>query len=719
MQYSSRLAVSAVAMAAALVCVSAGAQTFSPTLSEYNLSTSVVQLGIKGIHSKGILGQGVLVAVLDSGINLANPEFKNNPRIVGTYNAVTGSADVTDTMGHGTHIAGIVGAGGNGSGMYGVAPLANLLAVNIFKNGLAYSSDIDRGLLYAQGRGARVINLSIGGSAPTGDAALRRVTATNNTLVVIAAGNDGRSTASWPARYANQAWALGNIIAVGAVDANKNITSYSNRAGDIANWYLVAPGSSIVSSYGTGYAYMSGTSMAAPAVSGAAALLFGYWPYLKSNQVAQILLNTADDLGAKGVDAVYGRGMLNVNRALAPVGSYTYKASNGANVTIPLTGRSVVSSVPKVVTPSAFGGLVTQVFDEYGRNFTSDEGSQLGGHSVTTVASLLGQTDYAVDTAERVMSDGSRFVTLAGRSISVRYADPEQQWNPAPKASNSMLAIHLAGGQSLAAGDGGLSNMALGLMDSRFAPALAGAEPVVANPLTGFAPAHRFASMAMPLGAGWTARSAFVRSKATEAASADINLAEVTKQTRGYALNVSYGSMSERGLLGGYSTNTALGLSQQTATRGVTFSGAYALGADWTLAGSYSTAYTSAPQAMGILEGGTGIRSTGYGVGLVKADTWRSGDRWSFMINAPLRAKSGSLTYSVVDHVDDDGAPVYAKHVVDLKGTARELVAETRYTVRLSAYSSLTAAAAMRHHPDHDINARSETIVGVRYALTF
>ena len=111
--------------------------------------------------------------------------------------------------------------------------------------------------------------------------------------------------------------------------------------------------------------------------------------------------------------------------------------------------------------------------------------------------------------------------------------------------------------------------------------------------------------------------------------------------------------------------------------------------------------------------------SSGWGLALVKSDTWQRGDRWSFLVNAPLRARSGSLTYSVVDHVDDNGDPVYAQQVVDLKGSARELVFETRYSVRVGASATLTAALAHRRHPDHDAAARSQNAVGVRYTLEF
>jgi len=709
--------------ALSMACMAATGQTlFKPTTGEYNWSTSVMQLGMKGVHGKGILGQGVVVGVLDTGLNLANPEFKGNTRVMTGYNAVTGSTDVTDTLGHGTHVAGIIGAPGNGTGMYGVAPGVTILPVKVFNGSTAASTSIDRGLAYAQSKGARVINLSLGANSPTGDAGLRRVAASNTAVVVASAGNDGLANPGWPARYAKEAWAGGTIIAVGAVDANKKLASFSNKAGDTAQFYLVAPGVNIISSYSTGYAYMSGTSMAAPAVSGAAALVTGYWPYLKANQVAAILLNTTDDLGAPGVDAVYGRGLLNVNRALSPIGSFTYKTATGVNTTIALTGKSVVSVQPKVTTPSAFSGLSTEVFDEYGRNFTSDEGAMLSGRSQMTLDSALGRTDRLLDTAEQVLPDGSRFMRLQMRAGSVQ---AEQARNGSRLAGTqapaqaSLVGMQLASGYGFSAGDGGLGGMALGLMGSNLGANLTGADSVLANPLLGFAPQHRFAALSAPLVGGWSSRWATVQSApVVNAASADVNVLELMHQGRFHAFNISAGQMREQGLLGGYS-NAVAGLAQQTGTFGVTLSGALNLSAQWTLAGAYTTSRTKAPQASGLLVGATDIQADAFGLGLVKADTWRQGDRWSFTLNAPLRASSGTLTYSVVTGVDENGVASYGTHAVNLRATAREMLAETRYVTRLSPNSTLSAVMSWRHHPDNDASAADQVVVGTRFDLLF
>lgn len=706
---------------------------YAPSQSEFARSITVRQLNLSAVHSQGILGRGVIVGVLDTGLNLNHPEFRNSGRIMTGYNASTGGTDVSDDWGHGTHVAGIIAATADGQGMYGVAPGATLLPVKVFGGApgmsAASSADIDRGLLYAASHGARVINLSLGGNSPTGSVALSRMAADNRTLVVVAAGNDGMAHPGWPARYAKEGWANGTIIAVGAVDANRQITSYSNRAGDAADHYLVAPGVGVTSSYFSGYASLSGTSMAAPAVSGAAALLMGYWPYLKANQVAAILLNTADDLGAKGTDPVYGRGMLNVQKALSPQGSFNYRTSVGTVAVVSLTGKAILTSQPRVTTPTAFGGLVTEVFDDYGRNFTSDEGAALSSPTQMTTESLLGRNDRMVDAAERTLPGGTRLMTLQSQPADVRAMAPGLEradaWNRHTEGTTPSAMFRMQGldGRELSLGNGSLSSLSLGLMTSSMAPHLAGAETLLVNPLLGFAPNHRFAAMGMPLPHGWSTRMALVKAQTNplEAARAhgDVNVFELMHQGDSHAVNLSFGCLNEQGLLGGYS-NVAMGLSQTTRTTGMTLSGAIKVNKAWRLAGSYSTAYTPAPVSTGMLVDATSVRSKGFGVGLIRADTWRAGDRLSLMVNAPLRASAGTLGYQVIDSVNpDDGTPHYAMHTVQLRPQAREWIAEVRYQARLSAHSTLTAAAAHRQNPDHDATAPSQLALGLRYQWSF
>ncbi len=721
--------------------------TFAPNNAEHNWSSTASQLRLRGLHAQGVLGEGALVALLDTGMNLNNPEFLNNPRVLTGYNAVNGSSDVSDNINHGTHVAGVIAAGGNGTGMYGVAPLARLLMVKVFNGGTASATHINRGLDHAMAQGARVVNMSFGTTSPLGDSALRRAAASNQAVLVIAAGNEGSRNPNWPGHYARESWANGTMLVVGSVDSNNRMSSFSNRAGDTAQVYLVAPGVNVLSAFGSGYGYMTGTSMAAPAVSGAAALITGYWPYLKANQVAAILLTTADDLGAPGVDAVYGHGLLNVNRALSPVGHYTYRAANGRTVTVGLSTQGQVAlRQPAVVTPSAFAGLRTEVFDAHGRNFTSDEGQSLQVRTVLTSDMVMGRNDLDTQATDHEGLDGARWQFVqhtpappTGRAAPQGVMSPlSAGLSPAlgspPPAAQGLGTLNWQSrrGWSFSLGNGSLSGPSLGVMRSALGRTLAegGGAQVLASPLAAHAPGHRFAvveaPIAMPGPAGgdarWHARLASLRPDTSErrvrSASGHVELGELSVETPQAVVNMSLGRLQERGLLGGYST-PALALDAPHQTRSLSLSSAWRLGPRWSALASWSRTDTPSPQASGLLLSASRMQADAMGAGLNAQALWRDGDRLSLAWLAPLKARSGQRRYSVVTGVDEAGQPVWGEQTVHLGRGAREWQLDGRYQWRDAAQGQWMAALTWRVNPDHDGQAPNQWAGGLRYQRGF
>lgn len=699
--------------------------TFAPTTTEYDWSTSVNQLRMSQVHGTGILGRGVVVAVLDTGVNIQHSEFANSGRLLPGYNGVNGSTDVTDNNGHGTHVAGIVAASGDGTGMYGVAPGATLLPIKVFNGGTAPPSAVTAGLEYALAQNARVINLSLGTTSPTGDTGLKRVAATNNALVVIAAGNEGAASPNWPGRYAQESWANGTLIVVGSVNSQRRITSESNRAGPLAPFYLVAPGVNIISSYGSTYSYMTGTSMAAPAVSGAAALVTGYWPYLKANQVASILLKTADDLGAPGVDAIYGHGMLNVNRALAPVGAFRYRTMNGTITQIDLSTPGVRSTQPSISTPSSFQNITTEAFDDYGRNYKRNEGAVISGRTALTVDDLMSRSAQLIDATQTLLGNGGQVqaLTASNRTTATqaRHTNANQTgdpWNHKEHDANGYVAYQASSGQSLAMGTGGLSSLALGINASGWKTNVNQLGDLLQNPLTRFSPQHRFIALSSPLKNGWQLKGAALQagSKVDKAAHGDIQLFELMHQTDRLALHVSNANLRERGLLGGYS-NEAIGLNQQTQTQGWSMSAAMAMNRKWALVANWSSTMTKAPHAKGLLTSATDIRARSIGIGTVRSDWLALGDRVSLSWQTPLQATSGQLTYSVITEVDSDGTPSFASRTVELAPPQPQQTWDLRYTRPTSKHSHISTALSVRVHPDHDSQASTQWAWGIRYTL--
>jgi subtilisin family serine protease len=219
------------------------------------------------------------------------------------------NADVSDDNGHGTHVAGVIAAAGNNTiGVAGVAWHTRLMPVRVLdSDGLGWESDIIQGLSYATANGARVINMSLGLSAPSpalADAVARAEA--QGVLIVAAAGNNGGAVL-YPAAYPT-------VLSVGASDQADLRASFSAQG---ARLDLLAPGVDILSTWnGVPYFLRSGTSMAAPHVAGVAGLLMAHMPGLPVAQVRSCLLRSAVDLGPPGWDAQSGWGRLNAARAL-------------------------------------------------------------------------------------------------------------------------------------------------------------------------------------------------------------------------------------------------------------------------------------------------------------------------------------------------------------------------------------------------------------------
>lgn len=210
-------------------------------------------------------GDDVKVAVLDTGIDQDHPDLQD---------AIESTMDFTgdgieDVNGHGTHVAGVIGARLNGVGFVGVAPRCRLLIGKVLDNsGSGAYSWIANGIRWAVDEGADVINMSLGGPSSDSDLFIAVHHAlTQGVSVICAAGNEGslfQNSVGYPGHY-------GGVITVASHDQNGNRSGFSSAGGELD---FMAPGSRIWSTYvDGGYAELSGTSMAAPFVSGLAALV--------------------------------------------------------------------------------------------------------------------------------------------------------------------------------------------------------------------------------------------------------------------------------------------------------------------------------------------------------------------------------------------------------------------------------------------------------------
>ena len=297
-------------------------------------------------------GTAVTVAVIDTGIQLDHPDLVNRLAPTSTwgkcvsspctaYSASVSSTFPTDGDGHGTHVAGIIAAQtDNGIGVAGVAgdrPVLLMPVQVLDASGNGTTAGVAAGIAWSVAKGAKVINLSLGGETDTQavDSAIDAAY-TAGVLVVVSAGNCGG--ASWeasgcpsqnakdfPAAYADTG-SNGNckLIPVAAIDSTDTVASYSTQQTYVATNGMAAPGSSILSTDlpskgdGSGYGYESGTSMASPHVAGAAALILATFPSLTREQVRTALRTSVlVTAAASQYPNAYGAGLLDIPRALS------------------------------------------------------------------------------------------------------------------------------------------------------------------------------------------------------------------------------------------------------------------------------------------------------------------------------------------------------------------------------------------------------------------
>jgi hypothetical protein len=278
---------------------------------ELDNAWGVKRIGSGFVHDSGNRGDGVKVAIVDTGIDYTHPDLDGN--YVGGFDFVNNDGDPMDDHGHGTHVAGTVAAEDDGIGVVGAAPKALLYGVKVLNSmGSGSWSGIIAGIEWAADNGVQVTNNSYGGSTDPGSivkAAFDNSYAAG-VLHVAAAGNSGACTPTgdtvlYPAKFAS-------VMAVAATSSTDARACFSSTGPAVE---ISGPGVSINSSKrGGGYTVMSGTSMASPHVAGVAALVLAS-AQMTNVEARQKLVGTADDLGAGGRDELYGFGLVDADEA--------------------------------------------------------------------------------------------------------------------------------------------------------------------------------------------------------------------------------------------------------------------------------------------------------------------------------------------------------------------------------------------------------------------
>jgi len=335
-----------------------------PAISDgyYSEQWSLSKAEVQKAWELGATGAGVTIAIIDTGVDVNHPDLKNN--LVQGYNAITGrtgDTSVQDNNGHGTHVAGIAAAALNGDGVVGVAYQAKIMPIKAMdRSGEGVDYVVADGIVWAVDHGAQIVNLSLGGQTESKilQSAIEYAQE-NGVLVVAAAGNRDENSSGDTGKSITFPASEPGVLAVTATDKSDKVPSFSVTGPEAG---LAAPGEEIISDYWqkrSGYATVTGTSMAAPFISGVAALVWGLHPELTAQQVKTILEDSALDLGTPGRDSNYGYGRVNAYWAVRFAGE-AEKLASPANVS--WAGGIVQTKVGETGQTSAFLAIPPRAF---------------------------------------------------------------------------------------------------------------------------------------------------------------------------------------------------------------------------------------------------------------------------------------------------------------------------------------------------------------------
>lgn len=388
------------------------------------------------------IGAGITIAVVDTGVDFGHQDLNVGAKLLPGRNILNPDSSAQDDNGHGTHVAGIAAAAtGNGVGIAGTAPGASILPVKVLRaDGSGYASDVATGIRWAAGEGAsapraQVINLSLGSDLPPltalfGSGLEKAIDYawSRDVVVVLAAGNSflfASSSGQTPA------------IVVTATNRQDERPSYASAVGS-ARWGMAAPGGS--RSYNSGgimsthwkngspnsYEYLAGTSMSAPHVAGAAAVLLAQG--LNPSQTIDRLLGTAKDIGDPGRDSVFGHGRLDLGCA-------------AGRCAIPATTTTAATTATTRPADAGSGGSQPSGSSGSGSSGTGGSGSApapTGSSGGSTGSSPSGGTGEAPPSPAGSTTGGGRTGTSRPSGLAGRFRSPA---TPAPPSADPAGAV--------------------------------------------------------------------------------------------------------------------------------------------------------------------------------------------------------------------------------------------------------------------------------------
>jgi hypothetical protein len=676
-------------------------------------------------YALGPTGAGVVIGVVDYNFDLSQSDLRFDPAsltFVSAWRALAEAESGPPTSSpHGGSVAAVAAATKNNSGIHGIAFGETILAVDYF-SGVNERQQLFEGTnfhisnpwSYLADHGVRIVNqsasydeedleddtaadIAIAPVAPHAKVSeayrveRRYLAIARGMLFVNSAGNDGDPDPALSnldtlddMRARNLMNGPGAFIIAGAVDSN--LKSVYDRAGIARDFYMVAPAFRVVGPSGSGPSlfFLSGTSFAAPMVSGAAALVMERWPTLTAKQVADILFASATDLGAPGVDEIYGHGLLNVAAALQPLGGSTLMVANGAPAPIAQTTLTLGPAF------GDGGGLShalrsTSMRDGFGRDFAVDLSGAVAIRGAASLQTLL--------TNSANWHAASFTIGSATQLQFQMHDDPQQhafalqgvQADPQPRTVVRLMGE--ADGFSWSAGNAMSLAAALSPANSIGGmQSLTGGSGAILDMAATYASATMSTSSTTALAFGFAELDSADPLYASTGHMAGVSLLH---REQGSSLSFQLLGLAEEGSLLGSAFGGGLRLGDHAATAAATAGVDFAVAPHWRLFGNAGFATTKPGNATAsIVAGLSPILSASYRIGLARADVFGMGDAVYFSLTQPQRVEQATATLALEGMRDTvTGAVPFTTRNASLVPSGREVALESAYATFMGAWS--------------------------------
>lgn len=718
---------------------------------EYRRSNAAVASGAITAWDAGATGAGIKLAIVDSGLDAGLDEFTG--RIDPASTDTAAARGVSDEDGHGTAVTAIAAAGRNNSRTLGIAFNSTILAYRTDTPGTCTRTGPDEGCSHndtdiaeavdlARVAGARVINLSLGGSPPTQQlvAAVSRATAVGIVLVV-SAGNDfdsddaaERAAAVSPDPFATglvNGATSGLVIIAGSIGVDidgssttrndidlTQLSAFSNRAGSGVASYLSALGFRVVapnSASNNDLFLFSGTSFSAPVISGAVALLAQAFPNLTGRQIVELLFRTANDLGDAGDDVIHGQGSLNIARAFQPQGQ-TVLAGSGVAVSMFSNG-----GLPAAAGDAKTGRIATVMLDAYDRAYDIDLAGTLRRAPVAEpLGAALGDTIDGATVSAGPVAVSLKMAGLRQRPVGVGLAQQGLSYQDSRHARliAGMALARISDRTAVAMGfSEGAKALEKRLASVADAPFIIARDPQATPGFEGrrgdaIAVRHQFDRVGLTL-SGERGRVEDGRRLLPQSSGFSTSTLTADTVAGPVRLSFSAGRMREDSTVLGGRFDASLGAPGATSWFADS-AAAVALGKGWHGTARYRRGWT------GFGSDGVGRLSTdAFAFDLAKAGLFRVSDRLGFRVSQPLRVRSGGL--GVMLPVAYDYATLgteYALTEINLAPEGREVDLEAYYNLP-AAGGWLGANAFVRRQPGHIRAADNDIGAAMQFTLEF